>query len=157
MDWRGSGKSSPPKIDEDVSIEQMGRDVHSLLDRLEVEQCHLIGHDIGGLIALEAAQINPTRFQKILLLDSVGPRGIPLDLHKKELLEKKKKKHIGMAVINVLALASFGYAYQTGMTALPGWVLGVMALVFSANIAMIFWQRTLINKALVFLDEPVNP
>jgi protein-S-isoprenylcysteine O-methyltransferase Ste14 len=76
---------------------------------------------------------------------------------KKELLEKKKKKHIGMAVINVLALASFGYAFSSGMTALPGWVLGLMALVFSANIGMIFWQRSLINKALAFLDEPVNP
>jgi hypothetical protein len=43
------------------------------------------------------------------------------------------------------------------MTALPGWVLGLMALVFSANIGMIFWQRSLINKALAFLDEPVNP
>lgn len=81
---------------------------------------------------------------------------VPLPI-KKELLEKKKRKHIGMAAINVLALASFGYAFHSGMTALPGWVLGLMLLVFSANIAMIFWQRTLINKALAFLDDTVNP
>ncbi len=81
---------------------------------------------------------------------------VPLPV-KKELLEKKKKKHIGMAVINVLALASFGYAFQSGMSALPGWVFVLMLVVFSVNIGMIFWQRTLINKALAFLDDTVNP
>jgi hypothetical protein len=81
---------------------------------------------------------------------------VPLPV-KKELLEKKKKKHIGMAAINVLALASFGYAFQSGMSALPGWVFTLMLVVFSVNIGMIFWQRTLINKALAFLDERVNP
>jgi protein-S-isoprenylcysteine O-methyltransferase Ste14 len=81
---------------------------------------------------------------------------VPLPL-KKELLEKKKKKHVGMAVVNVVALASFGYAFNSGMSSLPGWVFGLMLVVFSVNIGMIFWQRTLINKALAFLDERVNP
>lgn len=81
---------------------------------------------------------------------------VPLPL-KKELLEKKKKKHVGMAVVNVVALASFGYAFQSGMSSLPGWVFGLMIVVFSVNVGMIFWQRNLMNKALAFLDERVNP
>lgn len=80
---------------------------------------------------------------------------VPIPL-KKELLNKKMKKHLGMAVVNVIALASFGYAFQSGMSSLPGWVFGAMLLVFSVNIGMIFWQRNLINKALAFLDDTVN-
>ncbi len=76
---------------------------------------------------------------------------------KKELLNKKKNRHVVMAVVNVLALASFGYAFSTGLSTLPDWVFSVLVVVFGANIAMIFWQRNLINKALAFLDEPVNP
>lgn len=81
---------------------------------------------------------------------------VPLPV-KKELLLKKKKRHVGMAIVNVLALASFGYAFQSGMSTLPGWVFGLMILVFTVNIGMIFWQRNLINTALAFLDDTVNP
>ena len=88
MDWRGSGKSSPPKSDADMNLEQMGQDVHILLDKLEIEQCHIVGHDTGGLIALEAVQFNPQRFQKILLLDSWGPRGWRIDKSTEDLYLK---------------------------------------------------------------------
>jgi aminoacrylate hydrolase len=91
LDWRGSGKSSPPKADHDMNLEVLGKDVHTLLDKLEIEECHLVGHGTGGLIALEAAQYNPDRFLKILLLDSWGPSGWKLDKNIEELVTKMSK------------------------------------------------------------------
>ncbi|MEE4451502.1 pyrimidine utilization protein D [Novosphingobium resinovorum] len=53
-DQRGTGRSDralPPT----TSIEDMAQDVIALMDALEIERAHFIGHALGGMIGIETA------------------------------------------------------------------------------------------------------
>jgi len=79
LDWRGCGKTTPPKNEADMSVEQLAKDVNSLLDKLGIESCNMVGHSTGGLIGLECVSQKPERYKRLLLLDSVGPKGVTFD------------------------------------------------------------------------------
>lgn len=52
----------------DLSIDLMSQDVISLMDKLNIERAHLIGHSMGGNIAANIAINYPTRLSKLILL-----------------------------------------------------------------------------------------
>lgn len=59
-DYRGAGASSKPATGFTKSI--MARDLVRLLDALKIhEPVHVIGHDIGGMIAFAMAAKHPSR------------------------------------------------------------------------------------------------
>ncbi|KAI0172080.1 soluble epoxide hydrolase [Hypoxylon sp. FL1284] len=59
-DYRGAGASSKPAAGFTKSV--MARDLVHLLDALEIRQpVHVIGHDIGGMIAFTMAAQHPSR------------------------------------------------------------------------------------------------
>ena len=49
-DLRGHGRSGMPPAGYGTS--DMACDLHSLLDRLDTSQIHLVGHSYGGAVAL---------------------------------------------------------------------------------------------------------
>ena len=57
-DHRGTGRSDRSLPDE-VTVATMAEDVLALLEKIEVEQVHVLGHALGGLIGLELARIFP--------------------------------------------------------------------------------------------------
>jgi len=59
FDNRGTGKSDTSKGP--YTVGQMADDTVSLLDKLDIEVCHLSGSSLGGAIALHVAIHNPTR------------------------------------------------------------------------------------------------
>src|SRR5919202_6785265 len=73
LDPRGCGQSSRP--DRVYTIEQMAGDVIALLDHLEVPAAHVLGHSMGGRIALTMALDHPGRV-KSLICAATGS-GIP--------------------------------------------------------------------------------
>src|SRR4051812_28813380 len=58
MDLLGFGRSDAPP-DGDYSIAGHTMRLARLLDALHIESCVLIGHDIGGVIAVSTALIKP--------------------------------------------------------------------------------------------------
>jgi protein-S-isoprenylcysteine O-methyltransferase Ste14 len=76
---------------------------------------------------------------------------VPVDV-KIGLLHDKKRRQVGMAVVNITALAAFGFAFSQGLTTLPGWVFTALGVVFSVNIGLLFRQRHQIGAALAFLE-----
>ena len=66
FDNRGVGRSA--RGEHALSIEFMAADVWAILDAQGIEACHLIGHSMGGLIALEAALKAPHRVKSLSLL-----------------------------------------------------------------------------------------
>ena len=65
LDNRGIGKSEGDL--EGLIIEDMAADVGELLSILNVEQVHLIGSSMGGMIALEYAAKNPEKVRSLVL------------------------------------------------------------------------------------------
>lgn len=70
---RGHGQSgSPPQLSATTTAHQAA-DAIGLLDHLEIEQAHVVGHSSGGTMALEAAARNPRRVLSLALLEPVLP------------------------------------------------------------------------------------
>jgi pimeloyl-ACP methyl ester carboxylesterase len=71
LDFRGHGRSEPPK-NGDYSIAGMADDVESVADTLDFRRFILVGHSMGGGVALTYAGAHPERIAGLLLLDPIG-------------------------------------------------------------------------------------
>ncbi len=52
-----------------MSYTELAQDVINLLDELSIDYCHLLGHSMGGKIAMQIALSNPQRVSKLLVAD----------------------------------------------------------------------------------------
>jgi pimeloyl-ACP methyl ester carboxylesterase len=75
-DLRGIGRST--KAGGAYTIEQLAIDVMALLDHLDVRAAHVLGHSMGGRVALEMALDWPERVKSLIMAASgSGPAGRP--------------------------------------------------------------------------------
>ncbi len=74
FDNRGIGDSGKPDIP--YNLEMMADDTLGLLDALEIEQTHVLGHSLGGGIALFMARKATARIQSLILASTLywGPK-----------------------------------------------------------------------------------
>lgn len=66
FDNRGIGLSQPPSPS--LTVEQMAQDAAALLDSAGWQPAHVVGHSLGGLIALRMALDTPQRVRSLSLL-----------------------------------------------------------------------------------------
>lgn len=76
-DLRGSGFSSKPR--EGYSIDSYAEDIVALIDALELRDFVLVGHSMGGTIALRAALERQDRLRRLVLMCPVPPSGVPFN------------------------------------------------------------------------------
>jgi pimeloyl-ACP methyl ester carboxylesterase len=67
MDTRGAGRSDQPEAPESYSVEVMAADVMAVLDSAGVHRAHIVGHSLGGAVALRAAIDFPDRVASAVL------------------------------------------------------------------------------------------
>ena len=67
-DPRGCGRSVAAQVV--YTIEQMALDIVALMDHLQIPSAHLIGHSMGGRIALSLAQNFPGRVKSLIMAAS---------------------------------------------------------------------------------------
>ena len=72
-DMRGHGQSSVTPGP--YSIEQLGRDVFTLLDTLEIERIHFCGLSMGGMIGMWLGLNAPARLGKLVLCNTAAKIG----------------------------------------------------------------------------------
>jgi proline iminopeptidase len=70
VDTRGSGESSRPADNRQMSMATMADDIDRLRDYLGLDSINLIGHSNGGTIALDYAERYPQRLKKVVLIDT---------------------------------------------------------------------------------------
>lgn len=70
LDLRGHGRSGPD--DGDFSIPALAEDVEHTLNELGIDECVLIGHSAGGIVAVEYAARHPEHVQGLMLADPAG-------------------------------------------------------------------------------------
>ncbi len=78
-DLRGFGKSTVP--DEIYSMTDMASDIAGLLDRLQIDKAVIVGHSMGGYVALAFARAFPER---VLGLGLVSTQALDNSPEKKE-------------------------------------------------------------------------
>jgi len=71
FDIRGHGRSEPPK-EGDYTIAAMAGDVAAVVDTLGLDRFVLVGHSMGGGVALKYAGNHPDRVAGLVLLDPIG-------------------------------------------------------------------------------------
>jgi pimeloyl-ACP methyl ester carboxylesterase len=76
-DLRGTGWSSKPR--EGYTIDAYAEDIVGLIDALELRDLVLVGHSMGGTIALRAALERQDRLRRLVLMCPVPPSGVPFD------------------------------------------------------------------------------
>jgi aminoacrylate hydrolase len=67
-DHRGTGQSSRSRIR--YSVDQMSDDLLRLMDHLEINQAHLVGHSTGGAIGQTLATTHPERLKSLVIYAS---------------------------------------------------------------------------------------
>ena len=75
FDNRGIGRSE--RSPSGLSIDAMASDVWTIAECTAVERCHLVGHSMGGLIALRAALLSPARVKSLSLLCTFADGAAP--------------------------------------------------------------------------------
>jgi esterase len=73
VDQRNHGRS--PHSD-DFTYDTMAEDLVELLDHLKIPAAHLLGHSMGGKTAMKFALSNPSRVEKLIVVD-MAPREYP--------------------------------------------------------------------------------
>ena len=74
-EWRGCGASR--EFEGALDLPTLAEDMNALAAHLGLKSAGLVGHSTGGLIALYAAAQSPAYYERLLLLDSVTPEGVP--------------------------------------------------------------------------------
>jgi aminoacrylate hydrolase len=67
-DHRGTGRSSPSRIR--YTVDQMTDDLLAVMDHLEIEKAHLVGHSTGGAIGQTLAARHPERLLSLVIYAS---------------------------------------------------------------------------------------
>lgn len=78
LDLRGHGEADAD-AEGRYDHESMARDVSAVLDALEIPRCVLVGHSMGGRVAMRFAAAAPDRLAGLVLVDtgpSLDPRGV---------------------------------------------------------------------------------
>ena len=69
-DQRGHGESTNLGVDESYNLEQLESDLSALLDALGPGPVHLLGHSMGGMVALRAVLSRPEQICSLILMDT---------------------------------------------------------------------------------------
>jgi 2-succinyl-6-hydroxy-2,4-cyclohexadiene-1-carboxylate synthase len=73
-DLRGHGESGRSGDPADYTLARLAEDLLGFLDALGVSRCDLLGHSMGGMLALRAVLAQPERVASLLLMDTAaGP------------------------------------------------------------------------------------
>lgn len=70
LDHRGHGQSAAPSREADYSVKIFADDVFQLLGMLNIRKCCLVGHSLGGFIALEFALAHQDMLAGLVLVDT---------------------------------------------------------------------------------------
>lgn len=68
----GSDRMDPKRPDSDYSLAAYAADLGALLETLQLQQVWLLGHSLGGSIALWAAHLFPDKVQGVICLNAGG-------------------------------------------------------------------------------------
>ena len=74
-DMRGYGDTEPLPVNALLGLDDMVADVLALVDELELEAYHIVGHSMGGGIVMKVALTRPEDLLSITLVDTMSPYG----------------------------------------------------------------------------------
>jgi pimeloyl-ACP methyl ester carboxylesterase len=83
------------------SMEDNANAVHEVLEHLKIEKAIILGHSMGGYVALALAELHPERIKKLVLLNSTAKE----DSAEKKLNRTRAIKAVKQNYVNFVSLA----------------------------------------------------
>ena len=80
LDLRGFGRSSKPSYAGAYAIDELARDVASVIQQLDIAPCHILGTSMGGFVALSLAIAQPQLCNKLVLCHTAPRMSIPANV-----------------------------------------------------------------------------
>jgi len=112
VDLRGNGRSACPG--EGYNVPQYSRDVRALLQALGHERVVVVGHSMGGAVAMDLAVQAPELVQGMVLLNSAPIDGLVTPEERKPLIEQmiRDRNLMKMALAAVMPTAATGAFFE---------------------------------------------
>lgn len=88
-DHRGHGMSDKPTQTEDYDLDLMADDLWKLLGSIGIEECYLVGHSMGGMVAQLVTLAHPALVKALVLVDTAAE--IPRSLAGKERYQERQR------------------------------------------------------------------
>ncbi|MGE5820796.1 MAG: alpha/beta fold hydrolase [Deltaproteobacteria bacterium] len=73
LDLRNHGHSPHHRV---MSYPAMAEDIHEFLDQQSIASAYVLGHSMGGKVAMQLATTRPQRIDKMIVVD-IAPKGYP--------------------------------------------------------------------------------
>jgi len=103
-DLRGHGESTNTGAADGYTLDQLGLDLLAFLDVLGIARCDLLGHSMGGMVALRAVLARPERFASLVLMNTSARA--PADLSRDGVeLAARVAREVGMAPLATILRA----------------------------------------------------
>lgn len=121
LDLRGHGQSGKPTQPMDFSLDVMASDVYGLLQYLDVSECYLVGHSMGGYVSQHLILSHPELVRALVLVDTAAE---PLPARSKErepLLEIARSRGMNAAFEEQLLLTPPHPAFRSQPKYLAIW------------------------------------
>lgn len=87
-DMPGYGSS---KLEKEMTFKYLSDSLVILMDQLEIEKCHLVGHSMGGMVAQQAIAASSDRFKSLILSATSPAFGKPDGDFQKEFISARLK------------------------------------------------------------------
>jgi esterase len=113
LDLRNHGRSPHSEI---FNFEAMADDLREFMDRQALETAHLLGHSLGGRVAMQFASNSPNRVRKLVVVDVTAKayrgehREILAAMHGLDLRQFKSRSEVDSALapkISILSMRRF--------------------------------------------------
>lgn len=129
-DQIGFGKSDKP-TEYSYTLAHLAANTHALLDKLSINQATILGHSMGGMLAVRYALMYPSATHQLVLVDPIGledwkAKGVP---YRGINAWYEREMHKDYAAIQAYQEKSYYHgqwqaAYQPWATALAGMYIG---------------------------------
>ena len=82
-DLRGFGATEPLKVDATLGLDDMAADLFALTDLLARSRFHVVGHSMGGGVAMKMMLMRPQALRSVTLVNTISPYGYSGSIDKK--------------------------------------------------------------------------
>lgn len=82
-DTSGAGRSS--LVGTKLSIREIADHAHALLDKLQIQKASIVGHSMGGTVALDFAARYPDRTSAVIAIGPIDPNNDAAGIFKKRI------------------------------------------------------------------------
>lgn len=151
-DQIGFGKSSKPAHYQ-FSFAQLADNTRGLLDAAGVGRVHVLGHSMGGMLAVRLARLYPDRVASLTLLDPLGledwlARGVPYAT-----VDEDLKTEMAQTPEKLRSYQRESYYHGTWRSEYEPWLEQLASFLRSPDYSRMAWNQALTSD--MILTQPV--